>query len=142
MNEILSKIWSPVTAIEKGGKVETTVWGRKYTAGKKSFLESIISQEIELLAEPIRVWGIENGKECVWGNVTHRILPESDEVTHICSSFQSESFILNVTNTVEFDGFMDIGITIVPRGLPVEKIGGFGTEDRDYVLEKLSDFPP
>lgn len=137
MNEILSKIWTPVTTFEKDGTVEANVWGRKYTAREKSFLESIISQETELLAEPVRIYGIENGKECVWENATHRILPESDEVTHICSSFQSESFILNVTNTIEFDGFMDIGITIVPRGLPVEKIGGFGTEDRNYVLEKL-----
>jgi hypothetical protein len=56
------KPWTPIKLISLGNKIETHLWGRKYECGDKSFIEKITSQNQELLAEPVRIVGVETVK--------------------------------------------------------------------------------
>ena len=66
MNKKILNIWDPVKSYEDDKKIITEVWGRKYTAGNSSFIESIVSQKIDILSEPVRLSGIENGLNIQW----------------------------------------------------------------------------
>ena len=90
--------WIPVKLDEDVNGITTEVWGRKYKSGKKSFLESILSQNQEILASPIRFVGDENGREFILGDFKNYVMNDSDdEKAIICSSVESKSFILNTS---------------------------------------------
>ena len=55
----------PISASAKDGRCEITPWNRKYTLDGSPFLSSIISGGEELLASPMRLVGLENGKEII-----------------------------------------------------------------------------
>ena len=117
--------WIPVEADVNENNIITKVWGRKYQAGKTSFLESIISQDKEILAAPVRVIGEENGKEIKWDYTRNFVMNGSDEeqIT-ICSSSESASFILNTALKIEYDGCIDMNISIMPQGRSVKQALG------------------
>lgn len=97
------------------------MWGREYISGKQSFLEQIISQNTEILSALIMVSGIENGKRIVWNDIHNYSMDESDDAKSvICSVAQSEAFVMDVTVKTEFDGCMDIGLSIMPQGRSVK----------------------
>lgn len=138
MDKILG-IWSPVRETEENGKVKVEVWGRTYTAGERSFVESIVSQGEELLAAPIRLTGMENGQEMKFGNTQNFVMGKGkrEEVT-ICSSVESDVFIVNTSCKVAFDGCTEIGLTIMPQGRSVKQCFGLeGLDQKGRVLEKL-----
>ena len=70
--------WIPVKTDENANGVTTEVWGRKYKSGKKSFLESILSQNQEILASPVRFVGEENGSELVLDDFKNYVMNNSD----------------------------------------------------------------
>ena len=117
--------WIPVEADVNENNIITKVWGRKYQAGKTSFLESIISQDKEILAAPVRVIGEENGKEIKWDYTRNFVMNDSDEehVT-ICSSTESSAFILNTAIKVEYDGCIDLNLLVMPQGRSVKQALG------------------
>ena len=96
MEKVL-KPWTPVKVSTDEKGVAVNVWGRSYKGGKKSFLESVISQNIELMASPLRLSGTENGEEIIWGSFNTFVMDSSDEVkAQIVTSAQSKVFVLNV----------------------------------------------
>lgn len=139
MKDKVMKPWLPMTYKEERGKVAVQMWGRKYTSGSRSFLESIMSQDKEILANPIRIVGTENGKEIKWGEFTNLIMNNSDEnAVSIVSSAQSDAFVLNVSMNTEYDGCIDLGLTIVPQGTRPGKIMGIDVGQKtEYSLERL-----
>ena len=59
------KALSPMTSTEADGRCEVRPWNRQYTLSDSPFLSSILSGDEELLAAPMRLVGIENGRELV-----------------------------------------------------------------------------
>lgn len=138
MEKVL-KPWTPVKVSTDEKGVAVNVWGRSYKGGKKSFLESVISQNIEILASPIRLSGTENGEEIIWGSFNTFVMDSSDEVkAQIVTSAQSKVFVLNVNMDIEYDGVIDMSIAVMPQGRSVN--AWFGLDNRkepEYKLEQL-----
>lgn len=104
MKENVIKPWTPIAVSEEEGEIVTEVWGRKYISGKSSFLQSVVSQGKELLAEPIRLVGTEDGEECVWEEHTTLLSADADEAhVDIMSAAQSKRFIVNAALHIEYD---------------------------------------
>ena len=139
MKDVVMKPWTPVEATEDGNRVSTHVWGRNYTSGNKSFLESIISQESELLAGPVRFVGVEDGAECVWSDWQNFLMADYDDAhANVSSTVKSEQFVINTSMKVEYDGCIDTNLIIMPRGrLLIETQRGERTKEYGFHLEKL-----
>lgn len=139
MNKKILNIWDPVKSYEDDKKIFTEVWGRKYTAGNSSFIESIVSQKINILSEPVRLTGIENGLNIQWGKTENFLMNDnSDEESTVCSCCESRAFVVNTTVKTEFDGCMNVGLSVMPRGRSVKQC--FGLEEdslNSRTLEKL-----
>lgn len=135
----IPKPWVPIELNRTNNKITANVWGRSYTAGHNSFLESIISQEEELISSPVRVAGIENGEELKWSELSNFIMSDSnDSKVVICSSAQSSSFVLNTSMTIEYDGCIDLSFSIMPQGRSVNEWFGLGEHKvPGYELNKL-----
>lgn len=127
MKETVIKPWTPIAVSEKDGEIVAEVWGRRYTIGKKSFLQSVVSQGKELLAAPIRLVGTEDGEECVWEEHTTLMSADADEAhVDIMSASQSKRFIVNVSLHIEYDGCIEANLSVMPRGKTVAESFGFG----------------
>lgn len=139
MTEKVMKPWVPMKYKEEKDAVVVEMWGRKYISGKASFLERIVSQNKEILASGIRLTGTENGKEIKWGEFVNLIMDNSDEnAVSIVSTAQSDAFVLNVSMNIEYDGCIDLGLTIVPQGTRPGKIMGIDVgQKNEYSLERL-----
>lgn len=131
--------WIPMECEENGNNITTTLWGRKYISGEKSFLQSIISQGQEILAGPVRLVGTENGKELEWGDFTNLLMNNSnEELVSIVSAAQSDSFVLNVSMNIEYDGFIDLALTLAPQGTRPGKVFGIDINQKpEYILSRL-----
>lgn len=145
MEKKIMNIWSPVTSERTGDEILTKVLGRSFVAGKRSFIERLTSLGEDILASPVRLVGVENGKELVTDDFRPFVC-ETDEdgkKSRVLSSAQSSLFIVNTSITTEFDGFMDVRMSIMPRGRSVKQC--FGLEpisDDPKALEKLCiEFP-
>ena len=138
MSEI-PKPWVPVNYKKDNGEVTVNVWGRIYTIGKKSFLQSVISQEQELLAGPVRLVGIENDEELRWEDFESFVISGSDgaDIT-VCSSSKSEAFVVNSSVKVEYDGCIELNLSIMPQGRSVNEWFGLdGHKEPKYELSRL-----
>lgn len=131
--------WAPIELNRTDNKIIAKVWGRSYTAGGNSFLESIVSQGEELIVSPVRVAGVENGDELKWSELNNFIMSDSDgSKAVICSSAQSSSFVLNTSMTIEYDGCIDLSLSIMPQGRSVNEWFGLGEHMvPGYELNKL-----
>ena len=131
--------WIPVKTDENANGVTTEVWGRKYKSGKKSFLESILSQNQEILASPVRFVGEENGSELVLDDFKNYVMNNSDEEKAIiCSSAESKSFILNTSLKIEYDGCVDMGVSIMPQGRSVKQALGLDLDGLNGISFSLT----
>lgn len=131
--------WIPVNGSEDKNGCKVSLWGREYTIKDDVLFSSITSLGEELLTAPIRLTALENGgKPSVWQEQTSFIMSSSDEQVCICASEQSDSFIINTSANIEFDGYCDIDIKVMPRGKTVQEV--FGLEKvapNPYSLERL-----
>lgn len=137
-----SKVMKPWTAVvsdcgENSAKVN--VWGRKIESCEKSFLKSLSSQGTEILSSPARIVGREDGSEFVFSDYqTFLMERESEAYADLLCSAESEQFLVNVAMKIEFDGFIDTSITVVPKGRTVKQIFGFESlKPFTYTLDKL-----
>ena len=139
MNNKVMRPWTPVIAEESGDSIKISVWGRENTFGKKSFIESMRSQGMELLASPMRVVGTEDGEAFTFENYETFLMANADErCAEVLSSAESNEFILDLAMKAEFDGFIDASLTVAPRGRSVKQI--FGLESLrpyEYRLDRL-----
>lgn len=125
------KPWTPVKTKKTENGYEISVLGRKYTLdGQSPMFSSVISDGEELLASPMRIVAKNNGVECVFGKVlTYSMNDADDESCTVISTFQSDNVVVNVSHTVEFDGFDDIALSVMPTGRSVAAC--FGLEKYD-----------
>ena len=93
------KALSPMTSAEADGRCEVRPWNRQYTLSDSPFLSSILSGDEELLAAPMRLVGIENGRELVVQNVASHLIHgyEGGKEVKACQYMQSSRFIYNTS---------------------------------------------
>ena len=114
---------------------------KSYTFGADGMISSIIAEGQELLAEPMRIVMIEDGKESVFDNnyleneSESFIQSRSDEEAVICGCKQSERFIINFCNTIKYDGNIDVSLKLMTRGQTVAEV--FGLSETKKILYKL-----
>jgi len=109
----------------------------RYYEGLDSGMKTV--GKLKMLYQPLRVCSVENGKDIVWKEFTHFIMDEAeDEAAVIVSTARTDSFVLNVSNKIEQDGCMDIGVTVMPRGATVSENFNLRTaRKKSYNLSKL-----
>ncbi len=120
------------------------VVGRSYTFGADGMISQITTQGQELLAEPMRLVMEEDGKRAVFDDNYPEnesesfIQSRSDESAVICGCKQTERFIIDLCNTVDYDGNVDIDFKLMTRGLTVAQVFGVGDiEPLQFKLDKL-----
>lgn len=124
--------WTPVAASEENNCCKIGVWGREYTASGTPMLSSIISQNQELLAGPIRIVATENGKDIAFENAKCFLMDEvTPESAAFCCGAEAEDLIVDTTCKVEYDGFMNWTLSVMPQGLSVAAACGV-KEDEVY----------
>lgn len=120
------------------------VIGRSYTFGADGMLSSITAQGVELLAAPMRIVLSEDG-ECAKFDDNYPenesesfIQSRSDETAVICGCKQSDRFIIDFCNTIDYDGNIDIDLKLMPRGLTVAQLYGINKiKPLQFKLDKL-----
>lgn len=120
------------------------VVGRSYTFGPDGMITSIVTQGKELLASPMRIVMEEDGEESVFDDNYPEnesesfIQSRSDEQAVICGCKQTERFIVNFLNTIDYDGAIDIDFKLMTRGLTVAQVFGVnGIKPLKFSLSKL-----
>ncbi|MBE7028308.1 MAG: hypothetical protein E7407_04660 [Ruminococcaceae bacterium] len=123
---------------------KVNVVGREYTFGPDGMLCSIVSDGVELLAEPMRIVITEDGEAGVFDDDYHNnesesfIQSRSDEQAVICGCKQTKRFVLDFCNTVDYDGNIDIDFKVMTRGFTVAQVFGVGdVKPLKYQLDKL-----
>lgn len=139
MNDKIMQPWTPVVAVEEGASVSVDVWNRRYLSDEKSFLSSIKSGADELLYAPVRIVLREDGQENVFKEYKNFLMTqESEAYVNVVSEAKSEQFLVNLCMCTEFDGFIDVKLTVAPRGRSIKQC--FGLEDLkqyNYELDRL-----
>ena len=136
----LLKPWTPLRAEETENGARISVYGRTYTATEASPLASILSQGCELLRAPVRFVLREDGEETVIDSGFLHFLMDgaSDAEADLLSTAEGRCFLLNLATHTEFDGCMDITLTVAPRGRSVAQCFGMEKLRRsDYRLDRL-----
>ena len=122
---------SPMSSTYENGRCEISLWNRKYTLDGAPFLSSVVSGGEELLAHPIRLVGIENGKELAVTDVHSQMIHgyESGKTVKACQYMQSARFVFNTTLTAEYDGMMDFHLIVATHGRSVAQFFGMAESD-------------
>ena len=134
----------PLRISTSGLEHKTEVIGRSYTFGADGMLSSITAEGKELLAAPMRLVLKEDG---AYANFDENypenesesfIQSRSDEKAVICGCKQSDRFIIDFCNTIEYDGNIDINLKLMPRGLTVAQVFGVGQiKPLQFILDNL-----
>lgn len=129
----IPKPFIPVRVHSENLSHTVEVVGKSYTFGPDGMISSIVAEGKELLAEPMRLVMIEDGEEANFDTDYENnesesfIYSRSDEKAIICGCRQSERFIVDFCNTVEYDGNINIDFKLMTRGKTVAQV--FGIED-------------
>lgn len=134
----------PVRVTTDGLCHTAEVVGRSYTFGADGMISQITTQGHELLAEPMRLIMVEDGKAAVFNDNYPEnesesfIQSRSDEKAVICGCRQTERFITDFCSTIDYDGNIDIDLKLMPKGLTVAQVFGIGDlEPLQFRLDKL-----
>ncbi len=121
----------PLSTRYADGKCDILPWNRRYRLDSAPFLSSILSGEEELLAAPMRLVGIENGKELIVTDVKSQFIHGFEEGKEVkaCQYMQSARFVFNTTLTTEYDGMMDWHLTVATQGRSVAQFFGLAESD-------------
>lgn len=124
----------PVEVTSSGLTHKVDILGRSITFDANSLPTSIVSQGTEILAEPIRLVGLEDNKPIQWdnnypGNESESFIQERNgHAATICGAMLSDMFIVNTVFKVNFDGCIEIDMKVMPRGRTVPEIFGFAKQ--------------
>ncbi len=136
-NKLIVKSLEPLKTVETDNGYEINVWNRKYTIGSSPLFSSLISNGEEMLAGPMRVVALDNGKEVVWDEIKNFMMTGEDQTqAKFCQAMCSEHFVLNTNLTAEYDGYMQWKISVMRKGKTVPQLYGF--EPFDNSAHKLT----
>ena len=111
------KPWGKIRVKDSKNKFKVDVWGREYTFDNSIFPTSVISQNEELLYEPIELAAEFDGDTKEIYNCKHSIIKQDDEKVVVCSSALLGNIIINASTTIEYDGYINLALRLVPCGI-------------------------
>ena len=111
------KPWENITVNKSESKYSVNVWGRTYTFENSILPTSIISKGEELLYSPICLDMEFKGKKSEIYKCRYDILEKNEEKVVVCSSGLCGNIAVNAAITIEYDGYIDIGIKLIPCGV-------------------------
>lgn len=114
--------WTAVTAQEGAEGVQVGVWGRTHRFAGALLPTSITTAGTEVLAGPIRLVGVADGKPIAWqrgGSFVQRHTPTQAVV---CGWQSSDSLIANAVCSIEFDGMMRVDLVLMPQRRATPKV--------------------
>lgn len=116
----LMRPWEPTEAFESDNKCTVRVWGREYEAGECGMLSSVISQNRQLLAAPMRIVAAEGGGDVVFSGAQCYLMNDvTEEAAAFCCAAESENFLIDTSCRVEYDGYMEWTLSVMPKGMSV-----------------------
>ncbi len=134
----------PLRAETVGLEHTVHVIGRDYTIGADGMITSIRSQNVELLAAPMRIVAVEDGEEARWDdnypdNESESFIQRrSDEEIVICGAKQSDRFIADICYCIDYDGCIDMELKLMTRGKTVAQVFGIAeTKPTLFQLDRL-----
>ncbi len=98
--------WTPVKKAQTlNGDIQLEVWGRQYIYRNSPFPVQIESDRTKLLASPIKLSGIVEGKELVWDNHELKVINCSDKSVELAGTLNNSKLKVEVNSKLEYDGF-------------------------------------
>ncbi len=102
--------WTPVQVTGNNVKV----WGRQYTLGAFGLPEKIITQGRSILAGPVTLRCIQDGKEILWSDTTGSVTGKTPAKVVRAGTSTSALGRMTWRAAVEFDGFMLFDFQLAP----------------------------
>ena len=140
----IPKPFYPVEVEQEELNFRVRVVDREIVFGPNGMPISIQSQGVELLSEPVRLCGMEDGEPIVWDtnypdNESEAFIhSRSDEKVVLCGAMASPRFIIDSCITTEYDGNMAFDIKVMPMGKTVaQEFGLAKIKPFRYQLDKL-----
>ena len=131
----------PVSITQDENKITVYATGREYTFQKTGafFFTSIKADGEELLDGAIKVKCIEKESETVWTEQKTFVYSCNEEKAVIIGSALGESFYVNTSITIEYDGCCFIDLKIMAKGLSVQEVFGLSNFQKpDYEIKEFS----
>ena len=135
----MEKLFEKIEIAQMENACKIMPWNREYTLSSTPFFSSIISNNEQLLARPMALVGVENGKELKLVDGESLFISGANEQSvGACQYFQSASFVFNTNVVVEEDGYAQWGLSVSSKGRSVAQVFGLNKNDEDKrMLEKL-----
>ena len=110
--------WTPVQLNRKREGLAIGVWGRTYEYGGSAFPIQIESAKQKLLAAPIRVKAVVDGREMTWKGAKPHVTSEKPTAVVFTqeSAGTGGKLKLSAKTTIEYDGMVRIDWKIEPTG--------------------------
>ena len=116
--------WTPVEAEQApDGTVELSVWGRRYVLGAAPFPRQIETRGEQILASPVSLNGVAEGKPIAWRGGRARLKGASKTAAALEQTFEGDGATLRIDTSIEYDGYMIFACELrARRDLSVESL--------------------
>jgi|GEM_PF-2559068 len=104
------KPWVPVNAEKNVVKV----WGREYSFGKSPFLDQVNVLGASVLASPVTMRGMVDGKNISWKVTSWKLISRADEKAVYEGKATAGALNIDVRTTIEFDGAIRLDWKLSP----------------------------
>lgn len=118
--------YTPIEVATEGKGVHIDVWGRRYQLGNRPFPERVISGRSALLAEPMQLRAVVDGKEVSWSTAAPSVREAARGRAILDQRVTAGPITWQTESQVEYDGFLRIQCVLSSR-IPV-KIGALVME--------------
>ena len=103
--------WTPVEAAD----ATVNVWGRTYEFGTLPLPCSVVTKDAEVLAAPIMLRGIADGKELTWTGPGCRTVDAQPDAVRLAGEASSGNLRCEGTATIEYDGMIRCDLRLLPK---------------------------
>ena len=111
---ITREVLPPWTPVEAAGAT-VKVWGRTYEFGTLPLPCSVVTKDAEVLAAPIVLRGIADGKELTWTGPGCRTVEAQPDAVRLAGEASSGNLRCEGTVTIEYDGMIRCDLRLLPK---------------------------
>jgi len=124
-----TKVPSPWTAIEFStdtNNVKAKVWGREYIWYNSLLPVSIRTADREILSSPATLHALFGSKEEMFTQISYTPISAAEDKAVFIVSATAGSIIINIRYTIEYDGYLEMAMSVVPfaNNICTEKLSG------------------
>jgi len=121
-NEVVPLPWTEVMAYTTEQGVTVNVWGRKYSFDHAALPTGVITAGQEILAAPVRLVGVLDGKPIAWEQKDALLLDQT-KVKATVSGWQTyDNLLINTTSHIEFDGMVRVDLVVMEKRWTTPKL--------------------